>query len=124
MDGQVHWQDLQPFQFSFTPIIMWDITKPNCLKTHGIVPLYENTRVPTDAEYEQFLAGNPPWSLGSQERGIQYSGLQPMGINGLSLQDMVLSLVTQPIPRLTPAVARNLVKITQFQGSSRNSHWV
>lgn len=56
--------DLQPFQFSFTPIIMWDITKPNCLKTHGIVPLYENTRVPTDAEYEQFLAGNPPWNPG------------------------------------------------------------
>jgi len=60
----VHWNDLQPFQFSFTPIIMWDITKPNCLKTHGIVPLYENTRVPTDEEYEQFLAGNPPWNPG------------------------------------------------------------
>lgn len=60
----VHWKDLQPFEFSFTPIIMWDITKPNCLKTHGVVPLYENTRVPTDAEYKSFKAGNPPWDPG------------------------------------------------------------
>ena len=31
----------QPFEFSFTPMIIWDVTKPNCLKTHGVVPLYE-----------------------------------------------------------------------------------
>ena len=60
----VHLQDLQPFQFSFTPIIVWDITQPYTLKTHGLVPLYENTRVPTEAEYQQFLSGRPPWNPG------------------------------------------------------------
>lgn len=60
----VHRWDLQPTEFRFTPIIMWDITKPNCLKTHGVVPLYENTRIPTDDEKAQFKAGNPPWNPG------------------------------------------------------------
>eukprot|EP00439_Symbiodinium_sp_Y106_P018643 s4631_g2.t1 len=58
----VHWNDLQPFQFSFTPIIMWDITKPNCLKTHGPFAVFRVEGILK--EYEQFLAGNPPWNPG------------------------------------------------------------
>ena len=44
------------------------------LSAQGIVPLYENTRVPSDEEYEQFLAGNPPWRLGGSWAQIFLQG--------------------------------------------------
>lgn len=57
----VHRYDMQPGEFRFTPIFVWTLTAPFCLKVLGVVPLYDNTELPNSTQLEQLKSGTLSW---------------------------------------------------------------